>query len=308
MKAGIRKVTMGFVLTTLVALPLTLWPSAKPADAIVDKHVPVAKYGTVKVTNQVNSQSNVSKAYVGTGKPVSNSKIINSEKVAPASNGMVSIQAIIGTDDRTRVTNTTTYPYRAIAHIESDIGGCTGWFIGPDTVVTAGHCIYNTSTKRWASYARVYPGRNGSNAPYGYANAINFYSVSGWVNNGDPNYDYGAIKLDRAIGNTTGWFGYRYSTTSLDGTRQNISGYPGDKTYGTQWQHADQIRQTASMRLYYQNDTYGGQSGSPVYEPNNSSCGGPCGLAVHAYGGSTYNSGTRITQAVFNNFNTWKNQ
>lgn len=308
MKTGIRKVTMGLVFSALVSLPLTMWPSAQSADAVVDKHAPVAKYGTIKATNSANVQSNVSMAYEGTGKTVPNSKITNSEKVAPASNGSIGIQSIIGADNRTRVTSTTTYPYRAIAHIESDIGGCTGWLIGPDTVVTAGHCVYDPGTRRWASYARVYPGRNGSTAPYGSANAVNFYSVTGWTNSGDPNYDYGAIKLDRAIGNTTGWFGYRYTTASLTGTAENISGYPGDKTYGTQWQHADQIRQTSTLRLYYQNDTYGGQSGSPVYEPNNSSCGGPCGLAVHAYGGSTYNSGTRITQAVYNNFNTWKNQ
>lgn len=312
MKTGFRKITMGLVFTALVSLPLAGWPSASTANAEFDPNTPVAKHGTVKTDVKVKGvKKGASLAFEGTGKKATENTETNSTPIAPAGDGIVSIQSVIGTDNRTQVTNTTSYPYSAIAHIESDIGGCTGWLIGPHTVATAGHCIYDPGTGRWASWAKVYPGRNGSSTPYGYANATNFYSVSGWTQNGDTNYDYGAIKLDRDIGNSTGWFGYRYASGSMNGIAQNISGYPGDKAYGTQWQHADQIRETYTYKLHYANDTYGGQSGSPVYETNNSSCGGPCGIAVHTngvYGGNPYNRGTRITQAVYNNFNTWKSQ
>ncbi|MFC7440381.1 trypsin-like serine peptidase [Laceyella putida] len=219
-------------------------------------------------------------------------------------------ESVIGSDNRTRVTDTASYPYSAIVHIVSDIGGCTGWLIGPDTVATAGHCIYDPNNNKWASSATVYPGRDGDSLPYGSANGVEFFSVSGWVQNGDSNYDYGAIKLDKDIGNATGWFGYRYQSGSLNGTAENISGYPGDKTYGTQWQHADQIRETQTYKLLYANDTYGGQSGSPVYQNSYSDC-GTCAIAIHTngvYGGSSYNRGTRITQEVYNNLNTWKAQ
>ena len=47
-------------------------------------------------------------------------------------------------------------------------------------------------------------------------------------------------------------------------------------------------------------DTFGGQSGSPVY--NNFGGCGNCGIAIHAYGddGSGRNHGTRINTDVFN--------
>jgi glutamyl endopeptidase len=224
--------------------------------------------------------------------------------------GGAGTESIIGADNRTRVTNTAVYPYSAIVHIVSDIGGCTGWMIGPDTVATAGHCLYDPNEDKWASFATVYPGRDGDHLPYGSADGVEFFSVTGWVHDGNTNYDYGAIKLDKRIGDSTGWFGYRYQSGSMNGTAENISGYPGDKPYGTQWQHADHIRETYKHKLLYANDTYGGQSGSPVYQSSYAHC-GVCSIAIHTngvYGGSSYNRGTRITKEVFENLNTWKAQ
>jgi len=214
-------------------------------------------------------------------------------------------ESVIGTDGRYRITSTTSYPYRAIAHITSSIGGCTGWLINANTVVTAGHCVYGSSG--WASNVRVYPGRDGSSTPYGSCGALRLHSVTGWTVNRDRNYDYGAIKLNCSVGNTTGWFGYRWQSSSLTGQASYIAGYPGDKTYGTMWRHDDQVRITQTYRLYYANDTAGGQSGSPVW--NGTSTCSPCGVGIHAYGvdGTGYNGGTRITESVFNNLTTWKN-
>lgn len=216
--------------------------------------------------------------------------------------GDVTIDSVIGSDGRTQVTSTTTWPYRAIVHVTSSIGGCTGWMISSRTVATAGHCIHNGS---WATNVKVYPGRNGSSLPYGSCNGVSLKSVTGWTVNRNTNYDYGAIQLDCSVGNTTGYFGFRYTSSSLNGTAETISGYPGDKTYGTQWKHSDQIRNTYTYKLEYQNDTYGGQSGSPVYH-SYSGCSSACSIAIHTNGGSTYNRGTRITSAVYNNLNSWK--
>ncbi|MCI0735051.1 MAG: hypothetical protein L0Y50_02055 [Beijerinckiaceae bacterium] len=71
------------------------------------------------------------------------------------------------------------------------------------------------------------------------------------------------------------------------------------------------MRVSQVRRVFYQNDTIGGQSGAPVYY-NRTGC-GICSMAVHAYGTyngppfSTNNHGTRITQSVFNNLQAWKN-
>ncbi|MDQ2995507.1 MAG: serine protease [Chloroflexota bacterium] len=229
----------------------------------------------------------------------------NDAHVAPAPvPGEASPESVIGTDSRFRITSTTSYPYGAIAHITSSIGGCTGWLINANTVVTAGHCVFGSG---WATNVRVYPGRNGSSTPYGSCGASRLFSVTGWTSSKNRNYDYGAIKLNCSIGNSTGSFGYRWTSASLTGQASYTSGYPGDKTYGTQWRSNDSIRISQTYRLYYANDTFGGQSGSPVWN-GGASC-SPCGIAIHAYGvdSTGYNGGTRITQSVFNNLTTWKN-
>ena len=49
---------------------------------------------------------------------------------------------------------------------------------------------------------------NGSLLPYGSVTSTNFRTVNGWANNGDENFDYGAIIIPTELGNTVGWFGF----------------------------------------------------------------------------------------------------
>ena len=58
-----------------------------------------------------------------------------------------------------------------------------------------------------------------------------------------------------------------------------------------------------ARKVFYDIDTFGGQSGSAVYRIIN---GGRYGVAIHAYGGAVTNSGTRIITAVYNNMVAWK--
>ena len=93
----------------------------------------------------------------------------------------------------------------------------------------------------------------------------------------DDQYDYAAMKLDCTVGNQTGWFGWWWQTTSLDGQVSKIIGYPGDKA-GQQWKSKDYVRYTDARRLFYGNDTAGGNSGSPVFRirgANEPMCAGP---------------------------------
>lgn len=217
--------------------------------------------------------------------------------------------SIIGTDNRSRVSNTTAYPYRAVARITSDIGQCTGWLINDDTLATAGHCVHTGGTSgRWAARTSVsvVPGQNGWYRPYGTCGARSLHSVLGWTRDDSWHYDYGVIKLNCTIGNTVGWFGYEWTSSSLTGASTTVSGYPGDKP-ADQWRSYDYVRSTWSRKLFYNNDTVGGVSGAPVYRYKNGV--GPYSMAVHAYGtspGYANNSGTRITENVFDNFAYWK--
>jgi len=238
--------------------------------------------------------------------------------IAEASFGPPPPQAetVHGPDDRVKITNTSVYPWRAHASLlitaadnSQWIG--TAWFIGPHTLATAGHVVNIRGSgvagrDGWVKRIQVMPGRNGASLPYGSVTSTNFRSVTGWTtsSSGDENYDYGAIILPTQLGNTTGWFGFGvYSDSDLLGSVGNISGYPGDKPSGTQWYDARRIASVNSRKVYYDIDTAGGQSGSAVYRIVN---GQRYAVAVHAYGGATTNSGTRIVTPVFNNFVAWK--
>lgn len=223
-------------------------------------------------------------------------------------------ETVIGPDGRTQVTNTTTYPHRVNGKLtftapNGGTYGCTAWLYDNDTVATAGHCVYfhdnAANIHGWSSNFVFWPGRNGASAPYGSCGWSNAYTVSGWATDQNPEYDYGAIKLNCTVGNSTGWFGLRWQSASYDGTVVNITGYPGDKPANTMWQMDGPIASSGVRQLFYSIDTFGGQSGSAVRIPG---CGAYCGIAIHAYGlygGSPYNRGTRITEAAFNNLVNW---
>lgn len=225
----------------------------------------------------------------------------------------VGIESIIGRDERRRVRDTRRFPYRAAALVTFTGGRCSGWMIGPDTVATAGHCVHDGGRGgSWKSNVRVFPGRNGGRSPFGSCRATRLYSVVGWVNNADEQYDYGAIKLNCNVGNRTGWFGFWWQSASLRGTPTIITGYPGDKPL-EQWLSRDRVRVSRSRQIFYRNDTLGGMSGSPVFTNNHRNCPGYCSMGIHAYGlhgrppHSNNNHGTRINRSVFNNLLAWRN-
>jgi glutamyl endopeptidase len=237
----------------------------------------------------------------------------NLRDIGEASFG-ITLETVHGADNRIQITNTDVYPWRACASLlitaadnSQWIG--TGWFIGPHTLATAGHVVHIKNSgvagrDGWVKSIVVMPGRNGNTLPYGAITSTSFRAVTGWTNSGNENYDYGAIILPRDLGNTTGWFGIGvYSDSDLSASTGNISGYPGDKPTGTQWYDYHKIASVNSRKVYYDIDTYGGQSGSAVYRIIN---GGRYGVAVHAYGGATTNSGTRIVTPVLDNLRAWK--
>ncbi|MFI9811436.1 trypsin-like serine protease [Saccharothrix variisporea] len=224
-------------------------------------------------------------------------------------------QSIIGADNRVRVDPTTSFPARATVLITRTVNGverqhCTGWMFGASLVLTAGHCVYNQTTGWYTGQLRFYPGANGTSFPYGSCTAATLRSNTGWTTDGSADADYGGATLNCSIGNTTGWYGAYWTTASLNGTSTTVQGYPGDKAQ-QQWTHSDQVRESSSLRLYYDNDTVGGNSGSSVHTvraSGSSGCSGRCSLAFHAYGvGSNgHNSGPRITESRFNLVIGWR--
>jgi glutamyl endopeptidase len=222
-------------------------------------------------------------------------------------------ETVHGPDDRVQIANTAAYPWRVHAslHIIARDNSAwigTGWFIGPRTLVTAGHCVFIKNSPvagrdGWVKSIDVMPGRNGASLPYGPVKSTSFRSVTGWTANGDPTYDYGVIRIPTDLGSQTGWFGYGvYGDQELASVVANISGYPGDKPAGTQWYDNHAVASVDARKVFYDIDTMGGQSGAAVYRIKD---GNRIAIAVHAYGGATTNSGTRITRPVYDNLTAW---
>lgn len=218
-------------------------------------------------------------------------------------------ESVCGRDDRVKVTATTAVPWRWICQLIITMpNGAgfrgTGWFIGPKCVMTAGHCVYSKANGGWARRIEVIPGMNGAARPYGSSIGTNFRSVTGWTSSADPNFDYGCIVLPNPLGNVVGFFGFASLTNaSLNNLMVNTSGYPGDKPFGTQWFNAGRVTNVTARKIYYMVDTFGGQSGSPVWRFLN---GQRQAVGIHAYGGCP-NSATRIISPVYNNMLAWRN-
>ncbi len=216
--------------------------------------------------------------------------------------------SIIGKDDRTVVANTTVFPARAIVEIiftskNNDLNVCTGTLISPNMVLTAGHCLHSgTISGTWYTNFVVYPGRNTGSQPFGSCTISELYTLSGWVNAESSfdarQYDLGAIKLNCDVGHRTGWFSVRAINDNDINLPTTVQGYPVDRPpAGRQFKSNDKIRALQSLNVFYQNDTFGGMSGSPVYTEGENAI-----FAIHTSGlhdvepWSSNNGATRITQ------------
>jgi V8-like Glu-specific endopeptidase len=229
------------------------------------------------------------------------------------------IESIIGpTDDRVRVLDTELAPWRMVCALRmrgptgaGAIG--TGWFVGPRTLLTAGHCVHSTQFfGGWAASIEVSPGRNGAEFPFRTVRSARFSSVNRWVEAADPDFDIGCIHLDDPLGNEVGWFGVgALSPDELEGFLVNVSGYPGDRGGGAeQYHHRNRILRVTERRLFYDVDTFGGQSGAPVWIHETDTA-PPLAVGIHAYGvggavdGLEANSAPRIIPEVLEQIRTW---
>lgn len=219
-----------------------------------------------------------------------------------AAPGTAGTESVIGADNRTRVTATTTRPNSAIVHITRNGGAhCTGWLVSKDTLVTAGHCLYDVGTQQWYSGLSFTPGRNASTAPYGSATATRRVIDNAYAASGDTRQDWGIVKLSSPLGTSTGWFALKSQTGGYEGTSATVRGYPGDKAFGTLWTMTGTVAQSTPNGVCYSMDTFGGQSGSPVFNSSNQAIAiHTMGVANHGQNGcaSSYNAGTRITQSL----------
>lgn len=261
--------------------------------------------------------TNRSAAFQGTGARENVNPNLRPRNAAPLS-VKSGAESVIIPDERRQVTNTAKFPNSAVAYLlitfPAGQSACTGYFIGPDTLATAGHCVYDSFAGGFAKKIKVYPGRNGNSLPYGQAKSIQLFTNKCWRETEDPTCDYGGIKINKPLGNQTGWFGLAVSASDsqLLNKKASVIGYPYDKSPGTLWTMKGPIQVVTPKQVGYPMDTAAGQSGSPIF--NNTIC-KKCAVGIHAYGFfqgdpqppfGERNSGTRITQKVYNVLCRWR--
>ncbi|GAB2677965.1 trypsin-like serine peptidase [Thalassiella azotivora] len=238
------------------------------------------------------------------------------------------LESVIGRDDRVRVLDTELFPWRMVCALRMrspDGAGAvgTGWFVGPRTVLTAGHCVFSTVFfDGWADTIEVVPGMNGPGEsaearPFGSVTSRRFSTVDRWTDSEDPDFDIGCIHLDEPLGDVVGWFALgALPAPDLEGYLVNVSGYPADRGGGSEQYHArNRVLRVTDRRVFYEVDTFGGQSGAPVWIHEDETS-PPLAVAVHAYGvggtpshfGITANSAPRILPEVLETVAGWVEQ
>lgn len=218
-------------------------------------------------------------------------------------------------DDRTLVTNTTRYPWSAVARIVTTfrdgykIGG-SGAMVGSKHLLTAAHMVYNHAHGGWATSVAVSPGQNGYSKPFGTVYSTRLRSWTGWTLYGDTSSDMALVTLNKTIGYSTGWFGLKSNAISA-GTGVNTAGYPGDKGGIYMYRAYGPVSYVSDGMAFYKGtlDAYFGQSGSPLWVYNSSTASRYI-VGVHAAQeqDSSYNVGAVLTYAKYNTIVNWVNQ
>jgi glutamyl endopeptidase len=222
-------------------------------------------------------------------------------------------------DDREPVNDTHNRPWRMVCAltITGQSGGTvpgTGWLVGPRTVITAGHCLFDPVKLDGAAVSvRVTPGMNGGAMPFGQFSASRFRTLPSWEASGDPDFDLGAMRLEASPGNAVGFFAMAaLAAADLESKLAHVSGYPhlGGSNV-RQFHHRNRIVTASRRRLFYETDTSEGQSGAPVWILE-ADGGTPKVVGVHTYGFDKSppglppsNSATLVTTEVLAQIERW---
>lgn len=223
-------------------------------------------------------------------------------------------EAIVGQDDRKIVEDINKSPYKSIVSIntyidESTYYSGTGFMIDDYAVLTAAHVVTSDNKDEDIKKIIVNAGYKERKPTIDIARVIKIYVMPEWINTQNRNYDMALLILDKPLGKKIGKL--KIVDKSALNELNTTSGYPAKKNknirIGNQYFTSGKIVYITQNKLYYNLDTEGGQSGSPIFNTNNDV------IAIHAAGflnNSDYkfNIGVRLSSDKIKKIKQWNEE
>lgn len=192
---------------------------------------------------------------------------------APDSSSMSDLSIVSAEDSRE-------YPRRmacrlTITYPDGTTAQGSGAMIDAFHVITAGHCVYDHDYGGYATSILVEPAydiHRANPTPFGTASWTDADPVliwSEWVSRRRHKHDIAVIRVDRAVGGLTSWFGTGWSSSCSTYKDNNFyaGSYPSESHTGVDmyWRYGEFDACPNGYETRFRKDGYGGESGSGYY-------------------------------------------